>query len=174
MACSRSRPASSRRSRTGSRPPRGGSRRCTAVLEAARDALVGHDGRPVSRFHTETALRQIAGIEELIADALASAGDAAATDDRVASLVPRLTAAAETARAAVAAFETHLREVVLPASDGEGRLGHALFAEKMRHTMRSDSLTADGLLAAAETRVRRGPRRDGPACHRALAHLATR
>ena len=122
-----------------------------AVLGAARDALVGHDGRPVSRFHTETALRQIAGIEELISDALSSADDAAATDDRVASLLPRLTAAAETARAAVAAFETHLREVVLPASDGEGRLGHALFAAKMRHTMRSDGLTADGLLAAAES-----------------------
>src|SRR4029078_8015715 len=76
---------------------------------------------------------------------------AAATDDRVASLLPRLTAAAETARAAVADFETHLREVVLPASDGEGRLGHALFAAKMRHTMRSDGLTADGLLAAAES-----------------------
>jgi uncharacterized protein (DUF885 family) len=121
-----------------------------AVFEAARDALVGHDGRPVSRFHTETALRQIAGIEELIADALASADEAAAEDAAIAALGPRLRAAAATARSAVSAFETHLRDVVLPTSEGEGRLGHALFAEKMRHTMRSDELTADGLLAAAE------------------------
>ncbi len=121
-----------------------------AVFEAAREALVGHDGRPVARFHTETALRQIVGLEELIADALASADAAAPTDAAVAALVPRLREAAVTARGAVAAFETHLRDVVLPASDGEGRLGEALFTEKMRHTMRSDALTADRLLAAAD------------------------
>ena len=38
---------------------------------------------------------------------------------------------------ALVAFEAHLRDVVLPASEGEGRLGRALFAEKIRHTMRS-------------------------------------
>jgi uncharacterized protein (DUF885 family) len=41
-------------------------------------------------------------------------------------------------------------EVVLPASDGEGRLGAELFAAKMRHTMRSKTLTPDRILAAAE------------------------
>ena len=122
-----------------------------AVFEAARDdAGRATPGDPWPRFHTETALRQIAGIEELIADALAAADEAAPTDPTVAALRPRLAAAAETARAAVAAFEVHLREVVLPASEGEGRLGEALFAEKMRHTMRSDTLTADRLFAAAE------------------------
>jgi len=120
------------------------------VFEAARETLVGHAGRPVARFQTETALRQIGGIEELVASALASADASAPTDLEVAAIVPRLTAAAATARAAVAAFEIHLRDVVLPASDGEGRLGAALFAEKMRHTMCSDASMADRLLAAAE------------------------
>ena len=50
----------------------------------------------------------------------------------------------------MAAFETHLRDVVLPASEGEGRLGAVLFAEKMRHTMRSDGSMADRLIDAAE------------------------
>ncbi|MFL5650347.1 MAG: DUF885 domain-containing protein [Chloroflexota bacterium] len=124
--------------------------RLPPVLDAARETLVGHDGRPVARFHTETSLRQLAGIGELIDDALSSADEAGPSDARVETLVPRLAAAADIARAALAAFETHLRDVVLPASDGEGRLGHELFAEKMRHTMRSETLTPDRLLASAE------------------------
>jgi len=121
-----------------------------AVLDAARATLVGHAGRPVGRFQTETALRQLAGIEELIGDALAADEAAAPSDPRVAAVSPRLSAAAETARLALAAFEMHLREVVLPASEGEGRLGSALFAAKMRHTMRSETLTPERILAAAD------------------------
>ncbi len=121
-----------------------------AVLGAARDTLVGHAGRPVARFQTETALRQLSGIEALIADALATAEAAGPDDAAVAAVAPRLTVAAETARTAVAAFETHLREVVLPVSEGEGRLGEALFVEKMRHTMRSDAAIADRLLVVAD------------------------
>ncbi len=120
-----------------------------AVLDGARAALVGVDGRPVGRFQTETALKQLPGIGALIDDALAEA-DAHADDAAVTAVTPRLQAAAATARAAIAAFETHLREVVLPASDGEARLGPALFARKMRHTMRSDDLTPERILAAAE------------------------
>jgi uncharacterized protein (DUF885 family) len=119
------------------------------VTDAARRAIVGHDGRPVGRFQTETALKQLPGVEELIADALRTAEDAAG-DPGVAALIPRLTAAAATARQAMAAFEAHLRDVVLPASEGEGRLGPELFARKMRHTMRSTELTSDRILAAAE------------------------
>src|SRR4029453_17667682 len=89
--------------------------RLPAVLDAARASLVGHAGRPVGRFQTETALKQLPGIEELIGDALSAAEGAAPTDPGVAAIQPRLAAAAETARAAVAAFETHLRDVVLPA-----------------------------------------------------------
>ena len=121
-----------------------------AVLEAARETLVGHGGRPVGRFQTEKALQQLAGIDALIDDAVAAATGAAAADERVAILVPRLSAAADTARAAVAAFGRHLREAVLPSSEGEGRLGATLFAAKMRHTMRSETLTPERILAAAE------------------------
>ncbi len=42
----------------------------SAVLDAARESLVGHAGRPVSRFHTETALNQAPGIHDLITEAL--------------------------------------------------------------------------------------------------------
>jgi uncharacterized protein (DUF885 family) len=118
------------------------------VVDAAKAALIGHAGRPVGRFQTETALKQLPGIEELIADALRAAEES--SDPGVTALAPRLTTAAATARSAMAAFETHLRDVVLPASDGEGRLGAELFAAKMRHTMRSATLTPERLLAAAE------------------------
>ncbi len=120
-----------------------------ALLDAARDSLVGHAGRPVGRFQTEAALRQLPGIGEQIDEALTAALDAA-EDLAVASLTPRLTAAGAIAREAVNRFETHLREVVLPASDGEGRLGRELFAAKMRHTMRSETLTPERILAEAE------------------------
>ncbi len=66
------------------------------------------------------------------------------------ALQPRLEAAATTARAALEAFTTHLRDVVLPASEGDGRLGAERFARKMRHTMRSDELTPERILAGAE------------------------
>jgi uncharacterized protein (DUF885 family) len=124
--------------------------RLPALLETARDRLIGVDGRPVGRFQTETALRHLAGIEALIADALAAAGSAAPGDPAVEADTVRLGQAADPARAALAAFEAHLRDVVLPASDGEGRLGRELFADKMRHTMRSGTLTPDRILAGAE------------------------
>ncbi|HEV8401651.1 MAG TPA: DUF885 domain-containing protein [Candidatus Limnocylindrales bacterium] len=121
-----------------------------AVIEAATATLVGASGRPVGRFQTETALKQLPGIDELIADALSAAEAAAPTDPAVAAVLPRLIAAATVARAALDAFEHHLREVVLAASSGEGRLGPDLFAAKMRHTMRSETLTPERILAAAE------------------------
>jgi uncharacterized protein (DUF885 family) len=123
--------------------------RLPEVVDAARAVIVGHAGRPVGRFQTETALKQLPGIEELIADALRAA-EGAASDAAVAALVPRLAAAAETARRGMADLEAYLRDVVLPASDGEGRLGAELFAAKMRHTMRSKTLTPDRILRAAE------------------------
>ena len=44
-----------------------------ALLDAARESLVGHAGRPVGRFQTEAALRQLPGIGEQIDEALAAA-----------------------------------------------------------------------------------------------------
>jgi len=124
-----------------------------AVLTAAREALVGVDGRPVGRFQTETALGQLGGVHALIGDALREAeaeAGAATGGPAVAVLLARLTSAAETARAALVAFETHLRDVVLPGSEGEGLLGRELFTRKMRHTMRSDDLTPERIMARAE------------------------
>jgi uncharacterized protein (DUF885 family) len=120
------------------------------VTDAARATLVGvGPDRPVGRFQTESALEQLSGIGELIDDALAAAGRAH-EDEAVRALGPRLTAAAATARDAIATFERHLREAVLPASEGDGRLGPDLFARKMRHTMRSEALTPSRILEAAE------------------------
>ena len=124
-----------------------------AVLTAAREALVGVDGRPVGRFQTETALGQLGGVHALIGDALREAeaeAGAATGGPAVAVLLARLTSAAETARAALVAFETHLRDVVQPGSEGEGLLGRELFTRKMRHTMRSDDLTPERIMARAE------------------------
>ncbi len=120
------------------------------LLDGAKAALVGtDDGRPVGRFQTETALTQLPGIGELIDEALAAADDAG-SDAAVAAVRQRLDAAAATARVALTDFEAHLRDVVLPASEGDGRLGAERFARKLRHTMRSDDLTPDRILVAAE------------------------
>ena len=122
-----------------------------ALLEGAAVALTGPgDGRPVGKFQTEKALEQLPGIAELIDDALAEAERAAPEDKTVAELRGRLATAAADAKGALAAFERHLRDEVLPRSKGEGRLGADLFARKMRHTMRSETLTADRILSAAE------------------------
>jgi uncharacterized protein (DUF885 family) len=120
-----------------------------SVTDAARERLVGAGPeRPVGRFQAESALEQLPGVGELIDEAL---GEAERADDpAVAALHSRLTAAAAAARDALAQLERHLTEVVLPSSEGDGRLGSGLFAAKMRHTMRSETLTPERILAAAE------------------------
>jgi uncharacterized protein (DUF885 family) len=120
-----------------------------AVVVAAIDSLTGSDGRPVARLHAETAIGRLAGVVELVDDAVREA-EAHAEEPAVAALLPRLRMAAETARGALARFEAHLRDVVLPASEGDGRLGTELFAEKLRYTLASDELTPERVLAAAE------------------------
>jgi uncharacterized protein (DUF885 family) len=118
-----------------------------AVLATARARLVGVEGRPVSRLHTEVALTQLAGIRDLCRDALAAAADA----DEEGELAPvraRLEPAVAAAEGALDAFATHLRDVVLPSAAGEGRLGEALFAAKLRHTLRI-AMTPEQLEARA-------------------------
>jgi uncharacterized protein (DUF885 family) len=121
-----------------------------AVIAAAQETLRGHDDRPVARFHTEKALSQLPGIADLIDDALAEAEGARATDLGVAAVAPRLTGAAAEAKTALAEFERHLRDRVLPISEGEGRIGADLFAEKLRHTFGSDEVTIDSIGARAD------------------------
>ena len=68
-----------------------------AVLAAARAELGSLPGRPASRLHTEIAIKQLPGIAALADDAVAQA-EAAADRPRVASITPRLRAAAAFSR----------------------------------------------------------------------------
>jgi uncharacterized protein (DUF885 family) len=122
-----------------------------AVLDAAAETLVGHRGRPVDRFHTETALEQWPGLIGVVDEAI-DAGEAAAEggDAAVAAVLPRVRAARDVAAAALDAFERRLRDEILPATDGEGRLGPELFAAKMAHTMQDPSQTPARIRERAE------------------------
>ena len=113
------------------------------LLAAAQEQLQGHDGRPVSKFHTETALKQLSGIADLADEAVNAGVEAESADADVRFVLPRLRVAAATAKGALDQFEVHLREVVLPGAEGEGRLGRALFQTKMRHTLKSDLSPAE-------------------------------
>jgi len=119
------------------------------VIEAARARLGALDGVPVARLHTDIALRNFSGVDDLIGEALGLA-DANATEPEVAALRPRLDAAAETARAALAEFRTYLRRTVLPKAAGEGRLGRDRFAGRLRRTFSDPTITPESVLAAAE------------------------
>jgi len=122
-----------------------------AVVAAARETLTGHGDRPVSRLHTETALKQLPGIVDLTDQARAAADDEAArSDPAVAALRPRLAAAADIATTTLTELERHLRDHVLPTAEGEGRLGPDLFAAKLRRTLRDPGLPPERVLAAAE------------------------
>ena len=74
---------------------------------------------------------------------LSSGSSWATADADVRFVLPRLRVAAATAKGALDQFEVHLREVVLPGAEGEGRLGRALFETKMRHTLKSDLSPAE-------------------------------
>jgi uncharacterized protein (DUF885 family) len=120
-----------------------------AVTAAARERLGSQPDMPVSRFHTDVALRNLAGIEDLIGEGLALA-DANAGEPAVVALRGPLDAAAAAARAALADLRDHLRHAVLPRAEGEGRLGQARFAEKLAHTFSDPAMTPERVLAAAE------------------------
>jgi uncharacterized protein (DUF885 family) len=119
------------------------------VTEAAMATIArAGPGRPVGRLQTETAIEQLPGIGDLIDEALTAAGGS--DEPAVVALQSRLDAAATSARSSLDDLTRHLQDVVLPRSEGDGRLGRDLFARKMRYTMRSDSLTPDHILEAAE------------------------
>ena len=124
--------------------------RLPPVLAAAKDSLVGHAGRPVDRLHTETALDHWPGLIGVIDEAIVAGEVAAAADDEaVAAVLPRLTAARAIAAEALDAFEKHLRDEVLPGAAGEGRLGPELFAARMAHTMQDPAATPERIRARA-------------------------
>jgi uncharacterized protein (DUF885 family) len=121
-----------------------------ALLEAARERLVGIPGRPVDRLHAETALTQWPGLLEIVDDAIAAGDAAAPSDPGVVAVLPRLRAARAVAGAALDEFERHLRDDLLPSAEGEGRLGAELFAAKMIHTLHDPTMTPDRIRARAE------------------------
>ena len=119
------------------------------VVAAARENLLGMPDRPVSRLHTETALRHLGGIRELIDEATRLA-DRNRYDEDGFRLPPRMAAAIPPAVAALDAFRAYLEDDVLPRSSGEGRLGPDLYARKLRHVLGSELTPFD--LAERATR----------------------
>jgi uncharacterized protein (DUF885 family) len=117
------------------------------LVAAASGRLTGLPGRPVSRLHLETALRYLPGAAELLDEALAAAA-AADEDGELAGVRARLEAGVPPARDALGRFTRDLSEVVRPAAEGEGRLGPALYAAKLGHTLRIE-MTPDELEARA-------------------------
>jgi uncharacterized protein (DUF885 family) len=120
-----------------------------SVVAAAREVLGSLPGTPVSRFHTERALQDLPGIPALIDEAIELA-EVLAGDPAMVVVRPRLDAAAAAARASLEAYETHLRDVVLPVAEGEGRLGRERYAATLPHTLGDPAMTPERVLAAAE------------------------
>ncbi|MGI8703798.1 MAG: DUF885 domain-containing protein [Candidatus Limnocylindrales bacterium] len=117
------------------------------VFAAARDNLLGMPNRPVSLLHTETALAQLDGIGELIDEAIRAAYRERERGEDT-DLHRDLEREAPAAREAVKEFRDFLEDQVLARARGEGRLGPALFRQKLRHTLSSD-LAPEALLERA-------------------------
>jgi uncharacterized protein (DUF885 family) len=122
-------------------------RRIAEVLAAARDNLQGLPERPVALLHTETALKQLDGVGELIDEGLAEARRRE-SEEGGRELLQQLEAAATTARGAIEKFRRFLNSDVRKRASGEGRLGLELFRRKLRHTLASD-LSPEELLERA-------------------------
>jgi uncharacterized protein (DUF885 family) len=106
-----------------------------AVLDAGRIQLSNPGERPVSQFHAEKAVERIAGVTGLI-DTLVAEADTVEDAEEAAALRAELEPAAATAREAVEAFTTWLRDELLPQATGDFRLGPALYRQKFRHALR--------------------------------------
>jgi uncharacterized protein (DUF885 family) len=131
-------------------------------LESAADALTGSAERPVSLLHTETALGQLEGLNELIDQGLAEA-ERQAGSGQDGEIRAQLVAAAGPARAAVAEFRRRLSDEIRPRAAGEGRLGPRLFEAKLHHTLASDLTHAE---------LERRARRDYDLVRAEMARLA--
>ena len=144
------------------------------IVADARATIGSVPERPVSRLHAEIAGKRIGGVADLGRQAVEAAEAAAPTDAAVALLLPRLRAASDAAAEALAELGRYLADEVAPAATGGAALGEALFAEKLRHTMRDPEITPAAILARAEARVRGRARRDGADRARRLARVVRR
>ncbi len=118
-----------------------------AILQAAVDGLTGLPGRPVSLLHLETALAQLSGITDLMDEGLTEARARAAAGESP-ELVARIEAAVAAAGAALETFHSELDRTVRTRASGDGRLGEALYAQKLRSTV-SNEMTPETLLERA-------------------------
>lgn len=117
------------------------------LLAAGASGLTGLPDRPVSLLHLETALAQLGGIADLVAEGVAEARRRASQREAP-ELVARLEAAQATVDAAVTRFRSELDGPIRARAVGEGRLGGETFAAKLRLTLSSD-LAPDELLERA-------------------------
>ncbi len=102
-----------------------------AVLDAARANLTSGRGRAVSGFHVEKAIQTMPGVADLCRTAVEMGAEA---DD---ALRGRLAAAAEPAIAAIESFTAWLRDDLLPAAQGDFRLGRELYERKFAHALKA-------------------------------------
>ncbi len=118
-----------------------------SVTAAARENLLGGPDRPVSRLHTEIALEHLAGIPEIIDEAVRTA-DRNRYDEDAFQLPSRFDEAVPLATTALDELRRCLERDVLPRARGDGRLGPDLYARKLRHVLASD-LSPEELSARA-------------------------
>ncbi|HUH17152.1 MAG TPA: DUF885 domain-containing protein [Methylomirabilota bacterium] len=126
-----------------------------AVLDAARANLTSGRGRAVSGFHAEKAIQTMPGVADLCRTAVEMAADADP------SLRERVAAAAEPAVTAVESFTAWLRDDLLPAADGDFRLGRELYESKFGHALKATVTPSEleARAAAAYDEVRAEMRR---------------
>ena len=121
------------------------------IVADARAATGSLPDRPVSTLHAEVAGRRIGGVADLGRQAVETAEAGAPGDPLVAVLLPRLRSASDAAAEALEGFGQWLTDEVAPAASGGSAIGEALFAEKLRHTLREPELTPATVLARAES-----------------------
>jgi uncharacterized protein (DUF885 family) len=108
-----------------------------ALARAGLAGLTGLPGRPVALLQLDTALSQLAGVDELL-DAAESEARRRAAMGEASDLLAPMEAAAQEARTALEALRSSLDGDVRARASGEGRLGRELFAQKLRHTLGSE------------------------------------
>ena len=167
-------PGTSRRSPSAWRRSPGGWRACPRIIGDAQAVLGSHPGRArCRRLHAEVAGRRIGGRGR--AGARGRGRGRGGSPRRSGRGRPAATAARRGGRWRPApsrgSASTWSRRSRRPRPVTR-LLGEALFAAKLRHTLRDPDITPERVLARAEARVRRRPRGDGADRPRALAGLA--